>query len=350
MKRLTLALMLVFVTTLLALPTLAATRAALIVSLQTHIKGKVWKDQIFAVSLDGKQRVNLTHTATDETDPVVSPDGRRIAFISTREGRNQIYVMAIDGSNPVNVTNDPKDFFDSPAWSPDSQRILYHASMYDFDKSASYGELWVVDANGSERHKLRGAVGQSAIEGSWSPNGNEIVFREDTSDGSALWVMTADGSDALRLTDPANLDGEPVWSPGGGQIAFARGAGEPGIWTMSNDGTNPIRWVTDVDPRNLAWSPDGESLAYIAAPQGRNAIYMLGVGIADDGSDVHVVAPTIRMADLNFVWSPDGKTLLTTSNGDIDHLGQLLLIDPATDTRAVIIGDAYASGAAAWIP
>lgn len=79
----------------------------------------------------------------EDAYPAVSPDGTKIAFVSTRDGNSEIYVMDADGSNPVNLTRHPSADLD-PAWSPDGTKLAFASSRDgNFD-------IYVMDADGSD--------------------------------------------------------------------------------------------------------------------------------------------------------------------------------------------------------
>src|SRR5438093_272252 len=84
---------------------------------------------VYAVDADGTGLTRLTTDPADDFDPTWSPDGRQIAFRTTRDGNDEIYVMDADGSHQRNLTNDPADDW-SPAWSPDGTRIAYAIFRY----------------------------------------------------------------------------------------------------------------------------------------------------------------------------------------------------------------------------
>jgi Tol biopolymer transport system component len=72
----------------------------------------------------------------------------------------------------------------------------------------------------------------------WSPDGSKIAFESDRAGDYAVWVMNADGTNPIRLTDPSPRSGAPSWSSDGTRIAFEQGGD---IWVMNADGSSKIR-------------------------------------------------------------------------------------------------------------
>ena len=257
--------------------------------------------EIYVMDLDGKNQRRLTNHPKNDWSPSWSPDGKRIVFISNRDGHvhvhgwptYEIYVMDADGGNQQNLTNDPNDDR-NPSWSPDGKRIVFSSER---DGRVMDGvptdEIYVMDADGGNPQNLTNDLNED-WDPSWSPDGKRIAF-SSTRDGhfigdvgitSDIYVMDADGGNQQRLTENRKNDWDPSWSPDGKRIAFS--SDRKGdlqnfeIYVMDADGGNQRRLtenrVYDMSP---SWSPDGKRIAFSSERNGNREIYVID---ADGGN------------------------------------------------------------------
>ena len=259
--------------------------------------------EIYVMDADGGNQRRLTKNRHVDASPSWSPDGKRIVFVSDRDGHlnirgrsnYDIYVMDADGSNQQNVTNDPSDD-GSPSWSPDGKRIVF-SSDRDMDRgeAAHNLEIYVMDADGKNQERLTKNLTEDKYP-SWSPNGKRIVFSArrrghfENKFGITyeIYVIDADGKNEHRLTENRNNDWRPSWSPDGERIAFQSDRkGDVVNWdiyVMDADGgnfqnlTNNRNRARDGSP---SWSPDGQRIAFVSARNWDSEIYVMD---ADGGN------------------------------------------------------------------
>jgi Tol biopolymer transport system component len=142
-----------------------------------------------------------------------SPDGRRIAFVSKRDGNTEIYVTNADGSEQRRLTRSAtKDR--TPVWSPDGRKIAFVRSRF-----AAFDDIYVMNADGTGRRR----VIRSGITPRWSPDGRRIAFTRAVADDHRIpheryqtdvWVADADGSAGRNLSHSPLADDRLVgWSP-----------------------------------------------------------------------------------------------------------------------------------------
>jgi Tol biopolymer transport system component len=208
-------------------------------------------------------------------DPAYSPDGTKLAFTSDQaDGNYDIYVKDLASGQLTRLTNDEEWLPDRrPSWSPDGKQIVFD----------DQNDLWVMDADGSDRKRLTDTPDVSEWQAAWSPDGSRIAFHSE----GDIWVMDADGSDPRNLTRTPNLqDGYASWSPNGRKIAWGKQsrADTPGdVWKMNADGSRKVRLTSFAGPDGApAWSPDGRKIAFIRDSQGDTDVWKMN---ASDGSN-----------------------------------------------------------------
>ena len=214
---------------------------------------------IYVMNANGKNQKRLTDHPAGGSQPSWSPDGKKIAFTSRRNGGNiQIFVMDSDGQKPIRLTNEVWD--QDPDWSPDGQKI----ALTGYKNVGLRGEAWnkdiyVINADGKNRKQLTRIAGNNSNP-SWSPDGQRIAFvNSGWGWGAQIYVMDSNGGNSKRLTDDAGSKRGPSWSPDGQSIAFLL---TNQVYVMDNDGKNPRKLTDGHRDSNPTWSPDSEMIAY----------------------------------------------------------------------------------------
>ena len=220
---------------------------------------------LYAQRIGGKNVVNLTaNSPADDTQPAFSPDGERIAFRSERVPSG-IYLMEATGENVRRVC----DFGYHPSWSPDGKEIVIATYSQDIPATHTPSALWVVNvASGAKRLLIE----NFAMQPSWSPAGRRIAFWFTGSGGRRdVATIAATGGEPVLVTNTANTNWNPVWSPDGRFLYFAsdRG-GNMAFWRVAIDETTG-RVLSEPEvvstpakfSRHLAFSGDGKRLIYV---------------------------------------------------------------------------------------
>ena len=152
---------------------------------------------------------NLTNDPAWDEWPAWSPDGTRIAFTSDRSGDFEVYSMNVDGSGVVNLTNHPADDGEGgqapggPTWSPDGRRIAFDSTR------AGSLQVFAMDADGGNVSQL--TDGASNFEPAWSPDGRQIAFVSDRTGIRQLFLMASDGTNESQLTTHFAFNERPDW-------------------------------------------------------------------------------------------------------------------------------------------
>ena len=161
---------------------------------------------IFISKLDGSSRRNLTNNPAIDTSPTWSPEGRRIAFVSNRQGSGgQIYYCDIDGSNLQRIIKEGGDA-DSPAWSPDGKWIAFH---WKPRLSINY-DLFLYEVGSGNIRQLTSNAGSNESP-SWAPDGQHLAFESDRTGTKQIYILLLGEDEPLMLTRNG-VNTSPAWS------------------------------------------------------------------------------------------------------------------------------------------
>jgi serine/threonine-protein kinase len=260
-----------------------------------------------------------------EQNPVVSPDGRMVAYRRVSGTDSRLLVQQIGGGAPVPVTAPTTPVLSPPSWSPDGTRLLF----------ASDRGLEVVPALGGAPRLILALPGnQGLVWGDWSRDGKRIAYVSLDS----LFVTDID-KPAPRALLGGNGPNSPVWSPDGRWIAYVAGniqyptfanLAPSSIWVVLAAGGTPVR-ITGDQPLNAspAWLPDSRSLLFVSTRDGGRDVYQ--VHLSRSGAPSR--APARLTTGLNshtISLSADGRRLAYAASTETANVYALGLVPGRT--------------------
>jgi Tol biopolymer transport system component len=157
----------------------------------------------------------------------VSPDGKRVAFVSGRSGTTEIWVCDSDGKNPLPLTSLGHDAVYFPSWSPDGRFIAFESDL------AGKNDIYVMSADGGQPRRL---TTDASHEGSpsWSRDGRWIYFASDRGGDSQLWKVHPEGGEAVQVTRDGGWFA--LESRDGRYVYYQKEGDVRGLWRMPVDG------------------------------------------------------------------------------------------------------------------
>jgi dipeptidyl aminopeptidase/acylaminoacyl peptidase len=282
---------------------------------------------IWMVSWDGQQQVQVTSSAEGESTPRWSPDGKYLAFLSSRQGskKAQIWLLNRAGGEAIKLT-DVKGGISDYAWSPDSKRFAL--VVEEPDPSVADEENQKDKKDGEAKTPKPIVI-------------NRYYFKADVSgylrgERSHLQLFDIAAKKAEPLTTGVFDEESPAWSPDSTQIAFIRRHGEGDVDKAPNHdlfviearaGAKERRLTTTTadEEGRLSWSPDGRTIAYLLGDELKYSAYdqnRLAV-IPAAGGPSRSLTDTLDRPVRTPLWTPDGSILFTVVDDRSEYTARI---------------------------
>src|SRR6266704_1996490 len=206
--------------------------------------------------------VAACHDSSAPPPPLALPPGE-LAFVSDRRlGQKDIYLMGTDGTI-TNLTPTSFAYEGWPSWSPHGTQIAFESDRAQ-NGTVPQLDVYVMNADGSGTVQRLTTDTTNEFEPAWSPDSTKIAFATNRDGNDEIYVMHADGTNPVNLTNSLGTDLGPAWSPDGTKIAFySNGDGDFAIFIMNADGTGVRQLTTSSPPDELpSWSPDGRYILF----------------------------------------------------------------------------------------
>jgi dipeptidyl aminopeptidase/acylaminoacyl peptidase len=255
-------------------------------------KGTGAGQEIWLLDVTAKHLRRFAHSAKSDRSPRWSPDGRQLAFLSTREERSQIYLLAADGGEAERLT-EGKNAVTTFEWSPDGKNLAFLATdpptaeeerkQKDKDDARVVGaedkpvRLWVVEV-ASKKVRALTAGRRWVSQVKWAPRGDR------------LYVLATDQHDSLILKDRYY------------SVALA-------------DSTTKELYAPDSMSFGLSVSPDGEYLSYVAARGDGPTPHDLFLLPLAGGPPRNLTAADLDRPVAQHLWQRDGRLLVSAADG-----------------------------------
>jgi TolB protein len=265
-----------------------------------YVKVSGGDKEIWEMDYDGANQHAITHLGTVSLSPRIAPDNSRIAFSSLGKEGFQIRMYSLVLGRMVNFNGAGGSNF-SPAWAPNGKDIAYSSSR------SGDPEIWISDANGSLARRITSFRGPD-VSPVYNPRtGSQIAWISGRTGLPQLYIMDTDGSAVQRMTDGGYAT-SVSWSPNGQFLAFAwdrkYGPGAPGgqdIYVMEIATKRWIQLTHDGGRCDFpSWSPDGRHIVYANTADGKASNMKIMTMLADGTQKRALTGPGADMP--NWSW------------------------------------------------
>ena len=266
--------------------TVAAVLAVILVAVSVWL----WpRDRGSAIPRPGNMK-QITRDPGPELDPVLSPDGKMIAFAAGPLDRMDIFVRQITGGRSIRLTEGFSGNHRLPRWSPDGTRIAFRSGP-----GRDVGDIYVVSAlGGIPRRLITPPSGKSVGYHAWSPDGKQLAYVQlDPEGNDEIYIRSVDEDTPRKIAEDLYAH-TPCWSPDGTRIAFV--SGNPRFVSYGNiapstlkvvsvAGGDPVR-VTEDGAMNQSpvWTQDSRYLLYVSDRDGGRDIYRIPIDVSGTAS------------------------------------------------------------------
>ncbi len=256
---------------------------------------------------------------TDRDERVAaSPGGDRTAFYDDDAAGRGLSVGDGQGRNGRRLADvQPGEQQAPPVWSPRGDRIAYESAA-SLPGGGIGRDIFVVNADGSRNVRVTEGNGFATTPG-WSPDGTRLVYSSYQDGDYEVFSVNADGSQRRQLTDNLSRDSDASWSPDGDAIGFISDRdGNHQLYVLKSDGSqmnlsqSPGTDIAGIGVSAVSWSPDGNRIAFMSDRGGSPPKLYL---VNKDGSGLIRLTKSDALGlESDPLWSPNSNCLVFTSS------------------------------------